>query len=128
MFGIIVGGGDFYHARAGADDVHVHNNIVVNNTYGISEQGVTGRGNTYENNLVTGSTVYDFRLFNGLRPTGTIKSAPLFADNARSAGMQPFALSASSPAIGRGVAAYAPADDIEGDPRGGSIDIGAYQY
>jgi len=128
MFGIIVGGGDFYFTRAGADDVHVHNNIVVDNRYGISEQGVTGRGNTYKNNLVAGNAIYEFQLRNGLSDSGTISSAPLFADTARSAGASVYALSPSSPAIGRGLGTYAPADDIEGDARGGSIDIGAYQH
>jgi len=71
---------------------------------------------------------YDFQLHNGLSHSGTIGSVPLFADHARSAGMPAYSLSASSPAIGRGLATYAPADDIEGDARGISIDIGAYQH
>ena len=37
VFGIIVGGGDFYFTKAGANNVHVHNNIVYDNKYGISE-------------------------------------------------------------------------------------------
>lgn len=128
MFGIIVGGGDFYFTRAGADNVHVHNDLVFDNRYGISEQGTTGRGNTYRNNLVSGSTVYDLQLHNGLNHSGTISAEPLFAANARAAGASLYALSASSLAIGRGLATYAPKDDIEGNPRGASVDIGAYQY
>ncbi|WP_306393584.1 right-handed parallel beta-helix repeat-containing protein [Telluria beijingensis] len=128
MFGIIVGGGDFYFTSAGADDVQVHNNIVVDNQYGISEQGTTGRGNTYKNNLVNGNTVVDFQLSNGLSHSATVGSAPLFAATARATGIARFALSASSPAIGRGLATYAPANDIEGEARGASIDIGANQF
>ncbi|MDT1842670.1 hypothetical protein FPK52_24215, partial [Acinetobacter baumannii] len=52
-FGIIVGGGDYYFSKAGANNIHVHNNIVYDNTYGISEQGSTGKDNSYRNNLVT---------------------------------------------------------------------------
>jgi len=36
-------------------------------------------------------------------------------------------LSISSPVIGRGLATYAPATDIDGKTRGSAIDLGAYQ-
>jgi len=127
VFGIIVGGGDFYFTRAGANNVHVHNNIVYDNKYGISEQGTTGKGNTYRNNLVTKNTTYAFQLRNGLTHTGTISSEPLFAGYSRTAQAPNYTLSASSPAIGRGLATYAPAADIDGKARGASIDLGAYQ-
>ena len=127
VFGIIVGGGDFYFTRAGANNVHVHNNIVYDNKYGISEQGTTGKGNTYKNNLVTKNTTYNFQLRNGLTHTGTISSEPLFAGYSRTAAMPDYKLSASSPAIGRGLATYAPKTDFDGKARGSSIDLGAYQ-
>lgn len=128
VFGIIVGGGDFYFTKAGANNVHVHNNIVYDNTYGISEQGTTGKGNTYKNNLVTKNTKYAFQLRNGLTHTGTITSEPLMAGYSRTAALPNFKLSTSSPAIGRGIATYAPAFDIDGKARGAAIDLGAYQH
>ena len=128
VFGIIVGGGDFYFTKAGANNVHVHNNIVYDNKYGISEQGTTGKGNTYKNNLVTKNTTYNFQLRNGLTHTGTISSEPLFAGYSRTAATPNFKLSTSSPAIGRGLATYAPKTDIDGKARGTAIDLGAYQH
>jgi len=127
VFGIIVGGGDFYFTKAGANNVHVHNNIVYDNKYGISEQGTTGKGNTYKNNLVTKNTTYNLRLRNGLKDSGTISSEPLFAGYSRTAASPNYKLSTSSPAIGRGLATYAPKTDIDGKARGSAIDLGAYQ-
>ncbi|WP_306393581.1 DUF4214 domain-containing protein [Telluria beijingensis] len=127
VFGIIVGGGDFYFTKAGANNVHVHNNIVYDNKYGISEQGTTGKGNTYKNNLVTKNTTYNFQLRNGLTHTGTISSEPLFAGYSRAAATPDYKLTASSPAVGRGLSTYAPKVDIDGKARGSSIDLGAYQ-
>ena len=126
-YGIIVGGGDFYFTKAGANNVHVHNNIVYDNKYGISEQGTTGKANTYKNNLVLKNSTYNISLKNGLTHTGTISSEPQFAGYTRSAATPNYALSASSPAIGRGMATYAPKVDIDGKARGASIDLGAYQ-
>ena len=128
VFGIIVGGGDFYFTKAGANNVHVHNNIVYDNKYGISEQGTTGKGNTYKNNLVTKNTTYNFQLRNGLTHTGTVSSEPLFAGYARTAASPNYKLSTSSPAVGRGLATYAPKTDIDGKARAGAIDLGAYQH
>ncbi|WP_208281154.1 right-handed parallel beta-helix repeat-containing protein [Massilia oculi] len=128
VFGIIVGGGDFYFTKAGANNVHVHNNIVYDNKHGISEQGTTGKGNTYKNNLVTKNTTYNFQLRNGLTHTGTISSEPLFTGYSRTAATPNFKLSTSSPAIGRGLATYAPKTDIDGKARGTAIDLGAYQH
>ena len=127
VFGIIVGGGDFYFTKAGANNVHVHNNIVYDNKYGISEQGTTGKGNTYKNNLVTKNTTYNFQLRNSLKDSGTLSSEPLFAGYSRTAALPNYKLSISSPAIGRGLATYAPKDDIDGKARASAIDLGAYQ-
>ena len=129
-FGIIVGGGDFYFTSAGANNVAVYNNIVYDNKYGISEQGKTGTGNSYKNNLVFKNTTYDWQLRNGLKHTGTITSDPLLAGYSRTAAMPNFKPSASSPVIGRGIATYALPTDIDGKPRNASTgyDIGAYQH
>lgn len=51
-YGIIVGGGDFYHRRDPADNIHVSHNIVFENGYGISEQGSVGYNNSYRGNMV----------------------------------------------------------------------------
>ncbi|WP_040777730.1 choice-of-anchor Q domain-containing protein, partial [Massilia timonae] len=102
--------------------------IVYDNKYGISEQGTTGKGNTYKNNLVTRNTTYNFQLRNGLTHTGTISSEPLFAGYSRTAATPDYKLTISSPAIGRGLATYAPAADIDDKARGTAIDLGAYQH
>jgi hypothetical protein len=130
VFGIIVGGGDFYFTSGGATDVHVHNNIVYDNKYGISEQGKTGASNTYKNNLVFKNTTYNWQLRNGLRHTGTITSDPLLAAYSRTYWLPDFKPSASSPVIGRGIATYAPPTDINGRPRNATtgIDLGAHQH
>ena len=130
VFGIIVGGGDFYFTTAGANNVHVHNNIVYDNKYGISEQGKTGTANTYKNNLVFKNTTYNWQLRNGLKHTGTITSDPLLVGYSRTAAFPNFKPSTSSPAIARGLSTYAPATDIDGRPRNASTgyDMGAYQH
>ena len=49
--GIIVGGGDFYWRTIGADHIRVHNNVLHDNVYGVSERGKTGCNNVYSDNL-----------------------------------------------------------------------------
>lgn len=126
-FGIIVGGGNFYFSSGGADHTTVFNNIVYNTGLGISEQGKTGPSNRYMNNLLCQNDTA-FSLKNGLVATGTISADPLFASYASRAALPNFRLGASSPAIGRGRTADAPAIDIDGAAREGGIDVGAYQY
>lgn len=128
VFGIIVGGGDFYHDNSGANNVHVHNNIVFDNTYGISEQGTTGASNTYRNNLVFQNDTYDWSLRNNLQHYDTVSEDPLFV--AYPAAKPDFHLKSGSPAIGHGLATYAPPTDFDGRPRNADTgyDIGAYQH
>jgi hypothetical protein len=130
VFGIIVGGGDFYFNTAGANNVHVHDNIVFDNAYGISEQGKTGTSNTYKNNLVYQNPSYNWRLQNGLQPVNTVSANPLFVAYSRTAPMPDFHLTSSSPAIGRAISTYVQPTDFEGKPRNASTgyDIGAYQH
>ena len=128
--GIIVGGGDYYFTTAGADNVHVHNNIVYDNKYGISEQGKTGLKNTYRNNLVYQNT-YNWTLKNGLTHSGTVAAVPQFASYARTSTTNDFHLSSGSPAIGKAVnSTYVLPYDFEGFPRNATTgyDIGAYQH
>lgn len=126
--GIIIGGGDFYHHRSGADNVHVYNNLVFDNRYGISEQGKTGKSNTYRSNLVYQNSVYDWKLNNGLNHYDSVSSHPLLLAYSRS-GTPNLKPSPSSPAIGRGNPGHAPAVDFLERPRNAAtgIDIGAYQ-
>jgi len=123
--GIIVGGGDFYHSSAGADNTHVVNNIVYDNRYGISEQGATGTHNTYRNNLVYQNTNYNFSLRNGLVPTGTVSADPQFVSYSRT-GNPDLHLRNTSPAKGAGTSTYAPAYDIDGTAMQ-PVSIGAYK-
>ena len=126
--GILVGGGDYYHTRGPNDYTTVHNNIVYDNTYGISEQGATGVHNTYRNNLVFQSTASDWTLRNGLTHEGTVAQAPQFLRYART-GSPDFRLKSTSPAIGKGTDEHAATTDIAGKIRSRltGIDIGAFQ-
>ncbi|UOD29358.1 DUF1565 domain-containing protein [Massilia violaceinigra] len=127
--GIVVGGGDFYHTSGPNDRTAVYNNIVYDNKMGISEQGRTGRNNSYRNNLVYKNSSYDFRLKNGLTHSGTVSSAPLFVGET-SVALPDFSLSASSPAVGRATPQHAASTDFNGRPRNvfTGFDIGAYQH
>jgi parallel beta-helix repeat protein len=129
-FGMVVGGGDFYYTTAGANNVYVANNIIYDNKYGISEQGKTGTGNKYINNLVFQNPTYNISLRNGLKATGTISSNPLFKAYSRTAATPDYHLTTSSPAIGRGTATNAYPTDLDGKPRNASTgyDLGAYQH
>jgi hypothetical protein len=129
-FGIIIGGGDFYHSAGPADNIAVYNNIVFDNTYGVSEQGKTGTNNTYRNNLVYQNTSYNWSLKNGLTHSATVSSNPLFVSYNKTSGTPNFHLTSSSPAIGRGTSTLAPPTDFDGRPRNASTgyDIGAYQH
>jgi len=49
--GIIVGGGDFYWRTIGADHIRVHQNVLHDNVYGVSETGKTGCDNVYSDNM-----------------------------------------------------------------------------
>ena len=127
--GIIVGGGNFYHSSKGADQVAVYSNIVYDNVRGISEQGKTGKNNTYRNNLVYQNSSYDWSLKNGLTHTGTVSAPPQFLAYARSSKPN-LKLTAASPAIGRATPLHAESTDFEGKPRNAAVgyDIGAYQH
>jgi parallel beta-helix repeat protein len=127
--GIIVGGGDFYFNSGGNDNTHVYSNIVYDNKMGISEQGKTGKRNTYRNNLVYKNVTYDISLKNGLQAVNTVSSEPYFVGYGKN-GYMDLQLTRSSPAIGRGSDQYAESLDFNGRPRNHStgFDIGAYQH
>lgn len=127
--GIIVGGGNFYHSSAGADHVAVYSNIVYANKMGISEQGKTGKNNSYRNNLVHDNSSYNWRLKNGLGHTGTVSAAPLFVEGTQ-ASKPNLCPAIGSPAINKATPAHAESTDFEGKPRNAraGYDIGAYQH
>ena len=128
-YGIIVGGGDFYNSSKGDDYTVVNNNIIYDNGIGISEQGTTGSHNSYSNNLVTKNAT-SISLRNGLSAKNTVSSDPLLVAYSRTAATPNFHPSASSPAIGRGIATGAASTDIDDKPRNATTgyDIGAYQH
>lgn len=127
--GIVVGAGDYFYSSGPNDHTHVINNIVYDNNKGISEQGATGKNNTYNNNLVFQNPGGDWNLANGLAHSGSVASAPQFVGYSRT-GTPDFRLRSSSPAIGKGSARHALPSDIKGAPRNAAIgfDIGAYQH
>jgi hypothetical protein len=128
-YGIIVGGGNFYHSSTGNDYTVVNNNILMDNGYGISEQGTTGVHNSYNNNLVYNNGT-NVSLRNGLTAKNTVTSNPLFVSYSKTMTTPNYHLTSSSPAIGRGTSAGALPTDIDGKPRNATTgyDIGAYQH
>ncbi|MGZ5200053.1 MAG: choice-of-anchor Q domain-containing protein, partial [Telluria sp.] len=127
-YGIIVGGGDFYHSTAGDDYTVVNNNILYDNTYGISEEGKTGSHNTFSNNLVYQNSGYNLSVKGAV--ANTVSSNPLFVSYSKTAASPNYHLAAGSPAIGRGTPTGALPTDIDGKPRNATTgyDIGAYQH
>lgn len=126
--GIIVGGGNFYHTKGPNDHTLVYSNIVYDNKMGISEQGRTGKNNSYRNNLVYRNSRFNWSLKNGLTHTGTVSSPPLFvAEDSNVPNLKP---SRSSPAVGQASATHAASTDFEGRARNSrtGYDIGAYQH
>lgn len=126
--GIIVGGGNFYHTKGPNDHTLVYSNIVYDNKMGISEQGRTGKNNSYRNNLVYRNARFNWSLKNGLTHTGTVSSPPLFVgEDTNTPNLKP---SRSSPAVGQASPTHAASTDFEGRARNSQTgyDIGAYQH
>lgn len=125
--GVLVGD-DAERTGGAGDNIHVFNNIVFDNRYGIAEQGNTGKHNSYRNNLVSGNKESDWRLAAGRRHAGTITAAPGFLGYSRT-GTPDFRLAADSPAIGRGLEHGADGPDFYGKARGQAedVDLGACQ-
>jgi hypothetical protein len=124
--GIGVGSGDFYQAPRPADNVLVINNIsAYNSKYGFLENGLVGTGNIYASNISFGNP-NDFQLISG-RLLNNIYTDPEFVRYTPDGGGD-YHLKSSSPAIDRGVIERAPATDIDGRPRIGAPDIGAYEF
>ena len=126
--GIIVGGGNFYHTKGPNDHTLVYSNIVYGNKMGISEQGRTGKNNSYRNNLVYRNARFNWRLKNGLTHSGTVSSPPLFVgEDTTQPDLKP---SRSSPAVGQASPTHAASTDFDGRARNArtGYDIGAFQH
>ena len=124
--GILLGQGDSGTTTGSANN-YVANNIVYDNTtYGIVEGGKMGINNRYSNNLVARSGT-NWKVKGTV--SGTISSEPLFVGY-QANGTGNYKVSSSSPAIDRGTSIKAPAIDLAGlaRPRGGAVDVGAYEY
>ena len=127
--GIVLGAGDSPGGVI-ADGFIVTNNIIVHNIgIGISELGLTGTNNIFENNLVFGNTVAPLVLQNGNMDVNTIQADPMFVDF-KSDGSGNYRLKPGSPCIGAGTKLGAADTDAEGNKRPGSgpVDIGPYQF
>jgi hypothetical protein len=128
---IVVGTGEAYHPTSGNDYTNVHNNIVMDNNFGIEEfEGtgyVIGTHNTYLNNLV-----YRNGTNWGLKKSthsGTINADPQFINYIKAGGGD-YRVRSTSPTIDHGAAIYAPSIDFDGvaRPQGAAVDIGAYEF
>jgi len=124
--GIVIGHGDSGSTAAGTRNNYVANNLVYGNGYGITEMGTVGGNNRYVTNLV----------FNSGRAwlvkgavSGTVTVDPQFV-NYQANGTGDYRLKSTSAAVNKGTAAQAPTVDIAGvaRPRGGAVDIGAYEF
>lgn len=117
--GIVVGAGD---SPGGVidDNTTVANNIVIYNGsrwgsgLAISEQGWTGPGNQYLNNLIW-NNAQGITLQNGLHDLNTINADPRLA-NYQPDGNGDYHLQPSSPAIGAGTIQGMPMIDFDGAP------------
>jgi hypothetical protein len=129
--GIVIGVGD---SPGGVQlkNTKVFNNIVYNNPRGgiqqycYSGQSCIGTGNSVANNLVSGSSSAVVMKVGSA--TGTIGGDPKFVSyNPTATG--DYRLQSGSPAVNKGLAASAPTTDILGvaRPKGGAIDLGAYE-
>jgi hypothetical protein len=124
--GFVVGGGDYVNQSAPCDYMVVTNNIAYGNTgYGFSEQGDNGAHNIWSNNLANGNGT-DWSL-NTSSHVNDVTGSPGFV-NYQADGSGDYHLHAGSPAIGTGLATYAPAIDFSGVTRTSPFDLGAYKF
>lgn len=128
--GIVIGSGDSPGGIV-IDNTRIANNIVYNNPAGgileycYSGVNCVGSNNSIESNLVYGNRIA-FSLLVGAA-TRTIAADPQFVNYAPSMSGD-FHLQSTSPAIAAGSSTSGLATDIDGNPRVGTYDIGAYAY
>lgn len=100
-------------------DVNITNNIMIARDGGYCNNKASGP--VYSHNVYFGNTQK--------MGEGDIKADPMVVNLSRDGAVADMHLKAGSPAIGKGIKAdYVPAADKDGNPRGSSIDCGAYQY
>lgn len=129
--GIVIGVGDAPGNKF-MTNTKVVNNIVYNNPYhGIHHGCDAGRacfgsGNVISNNLVIGSSAPFTN--NAIVATSTTVADPQFV-NYKAAGGGDYRLKVTSPGVNKGTVNFAPKVDIDSiaRPRGGALDLGAYE-
>ncbi len=123
--GILLGQGNSGTTTGSANNYVANNVIHDNRTYGIVEGGKMGRNNRYANNLVNASGT-NWRVSGAV--TAAMTGNPMFVSYMTN-GRGDYRVQHSSPSIGRGTTASAPAKDFLGASRAGaSIDLGAYKF
>jgi parallel beta-helix repeat protein len=110
-------------------DSQVNNNILYQNAcYALRLAGRVGKNNQFIKNLSFRNARSDsFVLANGNIETETIHADPQFENPTGDFFTGDYRIRPSSPALGSGTHAGAPADDFDGKPRKGAIDVGPYQ-
>ena len=100
-------------------DVNIVNNIMIARDGGYCNNSASGP--VYMNNLYFGNTK--------VMGSGDKKGDPKVVKLSRNGAEADMHITSGSPAIGMGLKAdYVPATDKDGNPRGSSIDVGAYQF
>ncbi|MDR6550430.1 right-handed parallel beta-helix repeat-containing protein [Paenibacillus qinlingensis] len=111
-----------------ADNVYVSNNIIQNSnagtTYGIDLSGTVGSSNTYDYNLINGTTYYWYPTTMTHGTHNITGSNPLFVNSVG----HDFKITSTSPAKNAGGTTNAPTVDFDGNNRDSSPDMGAYEY
>jgi hypothetical protein len=131
-YGVRFGGcQEGYNTGCPTYGIQVHNNIIYGNRGGITAPIASEDvGNNISTNLVyANSTNFDVASNGsaGKTKTGMITVDPQFVGYIASGGGN-YHLKSTSPAIGKGLVANAPAYDIDGKARGAAIDMGAYEF
>ena len=130
--GIVAGVGDSPGGKI-LTNTKIINNIVYKNPangilqYCASGQKCIGSGNIVANNLVYGNgRAITMKVGTA---TGTISADPQFVNYQASGNTGNYRLKSTSPAINKGTTTSAPTTDIDNiaRPRGGAVDIGAYE-
>jgi probable HAF family extracellular repeat protein len=131
-YGVRLGGcTESYNNGCPTSGIQIHNNIIYDNYGGIQGPIATeDKGNSVSNNLVYANGI-DYSLAStgsaNQTKTGMIAADPQFVNYIANGGGD-YRLKSTSPAIGKGQTANAPAYDINGKARGAKIDMGAYEY
>jgi parallel beta-helix repeat protein len=128
QFGLLYGSGDQLYSSSPADYINVANNIFYDNQTGVrnADLGALGTHNTFNNNLAFNNKI---NWYTSTPHFGDINLDPQFVNYVPGGGGD-YRLSETSPAIDKGMPAWAPATDLNGMPRpqGARPDVGAYEF